>query len=71
MYYKITKYYNLSIPPKELGIYSNRRNALMDYTKCIDDMKYDEHIKSVNLLRCYDNDVIKQETITYNITIDN
>ena len=31
---------------------------------------YDD-IKSVNLLRCYDNDVIKQETITYNITINN
>ena len=71
MYYKITKYYKLSIPPKELGIYSNRRNALMDYTKCIDDMKNYDDIKSVNLLRCYDNDVIKQETITYNITINN
>lgn len=67
MYYKITKYYKLSIPPKELGIYSNRRNALMSYTKCIDDMKNDDDIKSVNLARCYDNDVIKQETITYNI----
>ena len=67
MYYKITKYYNLSIPPKELGIYSNRRNALMDYTKCIEDMKYDNDIKSVNLARCYDNDVIKRETITFNI----
>ena len=71
MYYKITKYYNLSIPPKELGIYSNRRNALMNYTKCIEDMKNDDEVKSVNLSRCYDNDVIKQETITYNITIDN
>lgn len=67
MYYKITKYYNLSAQPKVLGIYSNRRNALMDYTKCIDDMKNYDDIKSVNLLRCYDNDVIKQETITFNI----
>ena len=26
-----------------------------------------DDIKSVNLSRCYDNDVIKQETITFNI----
>ena len=71
MYYKITENYISSTQPKELGIYSNRRNALMDYTKCIDDMKNYDDIKSINLLRCYDNDVIKQETITYNITIDN
>ena len=67
MYYKITKYYILSTQPKVLGIYSNRRNALMNYTKCIEDMKYDDDVKSVNLSRCYDNDVIKQETITFNI----
>lgn len=71
MYYKITKYYILSKQPIVLGIYSNRRKALMDYTKCVDDMKNYDDIKSVNLSRCYDNDVIKQETITYNITIDN
>ena len=67
MYYKITKNYILSTQPKVLGIYSNRRNALMNYTKCIEDMKNDDDIKSVNLSRCYDNDVIKQETITFNI----
>lgn len=66
MYYRITQntVSNYSI---EIGIYTNRRNALMDYTKIIDSMKDNQDIKSVELKKCYDNDVIKQETITYNI----
>lgn len=66
MYYRITQY-SMTVEPQELGIYTNRRNALMEYTKLIENMKSDSDITSIHLKRCYDNDVIKQETITYNI----
>lgn len=66
MYYRITQN-TVFDESEEIGIYTNRRNALMDYTKIIDSMKNNQDIKSVELKRCYDNDVIKQETITYNI----
>lgn len=71
MYYRITQNSvsdnSVSDNSKELGIYTNRRNALMDYTKIIESMKDNKDIISVELKRCYDNDVIKQLTITYNV----
>lgn len=66
MYYRITQH-SVSDKSTEMGIYTNRRNALMDYTKIIESMKDNKDITCVELKKCYDNDVIKQLTITYNI----